>query len=108
MLNLLSLQAELIDLEVQLENIIKEDETSEDTDRMLHTIDFRELRAHAKEGDDLHWQMLLEIRAKLQEYSITLRLQMCSETMSSDTKFKMQLSFKSRKCRKLKPRVETN
>ena len=39
---------------------------------MLHAIDFRELKEHAKEGDDLHWQKLLETREKLQEYSITL------------------------------------
>lgn len=85
MLNLLSLQAELTDLEGQLENIVKGDETSGDADRILHAIDFRELRAHAKDGDDLHWQMLLAIRAKLQEYSITLRLHMRSRTVTADT-----------------------
>ena len=84
MLNLLSLQAELTDFEVQLESIIQEDETSGDTNRMLHAIDFRELRAYAKEGDDLHWQMLLDIRAKLQEYSITLRLHMRSRPVKAD------------------------
>ena len=84
MLNLLSLQAELTDLEVQLHDIIKRDETSGDSDRMLYAISFRELRAHAKDGDDLHWQTLLDMRAKLQEYSITLRLHMRSRTVNID------------------------
>ena len=74
MLNLLSLQAELTDLEVKLENVVKEDEDSGDEYRMLYAVDFREMRDHANDADNLQWQMLLDIRAKLQEYSITLRL----------------------------------
>jgi len=70
MLNLLSLQAELTDLEFQLQHIRQEDEASDDPLRMLHTIDFWELRQSRKAGDDLQWQTLLNIRQKLQEYSI--------------------------------------
>lgn len=78
MLNLLSLQAELTDLELQLENVSKEDEESGDEARLLHAVDFRELREQAKDGDNLHWQMLLDVRAKLQEYSITLVLDLAN------------------------------
>jgi len=70
MFNLLSLQAELTDLELQLQHIRQEDETSDDPLRMLHTVDFWELRQSRKAGDDLQWQTLLNIREKLQEYSI--------------------------------------
>lgn len=70
MLNLLSLQAELTDLELHLRHIRQEDEISDDPLRMLHTIDFWELRQSREAGDDLQWQTLLNIRQKLQEYSI--------------------------------------
>ena len=74
MLNLLSLQAELTDLEVKFENIRKEDEDSGDEFRMLYAVDFREMRDHANDANNLQWQMLLDIRAKLQEYSITWQI----------------------------------
>ena len=69
MLNLLSLQAELTDLELQLQHIRQEDETSDDPLRMLHAIDFWELRQSRTAGDDLQWQVMVNIRQKLQEYS---------------------------------------
>ena len=71
MLNLLSLQAELTDLEIQLQNIRNEDEVADDAVRSLYAIDFHEMREHGDERDDQQWQMLLRIREKLQEYSIT-------------------------------------
>ena len=74
MLNLLSLQAELTDLEVKFENIRREDEDSGDDVRMLYAVDFREMRDHANDANNLQWQILLDIRAKLQEYSITWQL----------------------------------
>lgn len=58
----MSLQAELTDLEVKLENTTS------------YAADFREMRDHATNADNLQWQMLLDIRAKLQEYSITRQL----------------------------------
>ena len=73
MLNLLSLQAELTDLELQLQHVRQEDETSGDPLRMLHSIDFWELRQSRKAGDDLQWHVLLDIRQKLQEYSTSLQ-----------------------------------
>lgn len=73
MLNLLSLQAELTDLELQLQYIRQEDQASDDPLRMLHTIDFWELRPSRKAGDDLQWQTLLNIRRKLQEYSTAFK-----------------------------------
>ena len=69
MLNLLSLQAELTHLEVRLQDIRSEDETSGDPLRMLHAVDFYEMRQPRREGHDLQWRLILELRAKLQEYS---------------------------------------
>lgn len=74
MMNLLSLQAELMDLEVHLQNIRSEDETSGDPLRMLHAVNFHEMRQSKKEGDDLQWRILLDIRAKLQEYSTAFNM----------------------------------
>ena len=74
MLNLLSLQAELTNLEVHLQSIRNEDETSGDPLRMLHAVDFYEMQQSRQEGDDLQWRTMLAIRAKLQEYSTTLNL----------------------------------
>ena len=71
MLNLLSLQAELTDLEIELQNIRDADEVAEDPARNLYAIDFHEMRMRGDERDDQQWQMLLRIREKLQEYSIT-------------------------------------
>ena len=71
MLNLLSLQAELTDLEIELQNIRDADEVAEDPARNLYAIDFHEMRKRGDERDDQQWQMLLRIREKLQEYSIT-------------------------------------
>ena len=71
MLNLLSLQAELTDLEIQLQSIRNEDEVSDDPVRSLYAIDFHEMSKQGDERDDQQWQMLLRIREKLQEYSIT-------------------------------------
>ena len=73
MVNLLSLQAELMDLEIQLQNIQADDELSDHPTRMQHAVDFYEMRERKEdEGDDLQWRMLLRIREKLQEYSIAL------------------------------------
>lgn len=74
MLNLLSLQAELMDLEVHLQNIRGEDEISGDPSRTLHAVSFYEMRQSKSEGGDLQWQILMDIRAKLQEYSTAFSL----------------------------------
>ena len=74
MLNLLSLQSELMDLEVHLQNIRTEDETSDDPLRMLHAVDFYEMRQSKRDGNGLQWQIMLDIRRKLQEYSTAVSL----------------------------------
>jgi hypothetical protein len=66
MLNLLSLQAELVDLEVQFRDLWDEDEHSGDPSEELYSTYFRELR---NSEDSVHYNMLLEIRKKLDEYS---------------------------------------
>jgi len=67
MLNLLSLQAELVDLQVQFRDVWIEDETSSDNSEKLFSTHFRTLR---KSEDSHHLKMLIEIRQKLQEYSM--------------------------------------
>lgn len=70
MLNLLGLQAELVDLEAQLSDIRQEDDTSDNANRRLYSERFWLLRQSLEEdGDDVQWQMQLSIRKKLAEYS---------------------------------------
>lgn len=70
MLNLLGLQAELVDLEAQLSDIRQEDDTSDNANRMMYSERFWLLRQSLEEdGDDVQWQMQLSIRKKLVEYS---------------------------------------
>ncbi|KAI7152787.1 hypothetical protein KC349_g8777 [Hortaea werneckii] len=66
MLNLLSLQAELIDLQVQFRDIWVEDDASVDLDEKDYSTYFRKL---VKSETSLQYEMLLEIRKKLQEYN---------------------------------------
>ncbi|KAI6910507.1 hypothetical protein KC318_g2947 [Hortaea werneckii] len=66
MLNLLSLQAELIDLQVQFRDIWVEDDASVDLDEKDYSTYFRKL---VKSETSLQYEMLLEVRKKLQEYN---------------------------------------
>jgi len=67
MLNLLSLQAELIDLQVQFRDIWAEDEDSPDDTEKAFSTYFHKLR----NSEDSHQlMMLLDIRKKLYEYSM--------------------------------------
>lgn len=68
MLNLLSLQAELIDLQVQFRDIWAEDEGSPDDCEKQFSTYFRTLR---KSEDSLQFTMLLSIREKIKEYSMS-------------------------------------
>lgn len=65
-ITLLSLQAELIDLQVQFRDIWAEDDRSDDSDEQQFSTYFRRLR---ESGDSIQYEMLQEIRAKLREYS---------------------------------------
>jgi hypothetical protein len=66
MLNLLSLQAELVDLEVQFRDIWVDDDNSPDDSEKQYSTSFRQLH-HS--GDSIQFKMLLDIRKKLSEYS---------------------------------------
>ena len=68
-LNLLGLQSELVDLEAQLSDISREDDTSDDPNRATYSERFWVLRESLEDGDDLQWQTQLNIRRKLLEYS---------------------------------------
>lgn len=77
MLNLMSLQAELMDLETQFSDVWDSDESN--AQNKAFSVDFNALRKAQRPlhpGDDesedrseLQWQILMTIRAKLNEYS---------------------------------------
>ena len=66
MLTLLSLQAELIDLQAQFRDMCAEDNSSYDPIEKQFSTYFRLLRGAE---DSIQYEKLLEIRRKLQEYS---------------------------------------
>ena len=69
MLVLMSLQAELMDLEDEFEQTCIEDEQVPDSNgRKKFSVDFKALKA-AKAPDDLQWKALIKIKNKLREYS---------------------------------------
>ncbi|KAI4129760.1 MAG: hypothetical protein LQ338_002070 [Usnochroma carphineum] len=70
--NLLRLQAELQDMEHQLEEIRSEDAQSGDPVRAGYVNDFRLMRDWKDTGDSLQYDLLVSIGSKLQEYSIDL------------------------------------
>jgi hypothetical protein len=67
MLNLLSLQAELVHLQVQFRDIWDEDELSTDPTEKQYSTRFQTL---VNSEDSLQYKMLCTIRTKLQEYSM--------------------------------------
>lgn len=70
MMNLLRLQAELHDLEQQLEEVWKEDRTCDDPVRNLYGLDFRFMKMNAEEGDSTQYDLLEDIGKKLKDYSM--------------------------------------
>ncbi|OCL00017.1 uncharacterized protein K441DRAFT_627195 [Cenococcum geophilum 1.58] len=70
--NLLRLQAELHDLEHQLEEVRDEDARSNDPVRTKYASDFRLMRDWAEDGDSLQHDLLDSIGTKLQEYHAAL------------------------------------
>jgi hypothetical protein len=70
--NLLYLQAELVNLEAELENIILEDNDSDDDEKKLFSFSLWHLKhsSDAPDGDfPIQWHKVLEIRRLLKEYS---------------------------------------
>lgn len=68
-LNLLSLQSELIDLQVEFRDICVEDDMSTDLDERQFSTWFHKLRNSKTGAKNLQYQKLGEIRGKLAEYS---------------------------------------
>ena len=73
-LNLLYMQAELVDLEYDLKDIAAEDcsadaATPKNEGRDSYHVSARALRESGRRGDDLQWAKVLEARNLLKEYS---------------------------------------
>ena len=69
MLNLLGLQAELVELDASFRGIWNENNMSLDEDEKAFLVNFRKLREFEGSGKDLQYQKLIQIRQKLKEYS---------------------------------------
>jgi hypothetical protein len=68
--NLLSLQAELVNLETELKAIALEDKRSNDEDRMHYSCSFDRLKKSEKvDGKNYQRQKELEVRRALKKYS---------------------------------------
>ncbi|KAL9078111.1 MAG: hypothetical protein Q9157_002966 [Trypethelium eluteriae] len=72
MLNLLRLQAELHDMEHELQEIRREDAESNDPVRMDYAQDFHLMRDSADTNDSLQYDLLNRIGQKLKDYDKTL------------------------------------
>jgi hypothetical protein len=81
LINLLRLQAELHDLEHQLQEIREEDYRSKDPVRQGYVCDFRLMKDWVEQGDSLQYDLLISISKKLEEYSNPLSL--CSSIFNS-------------------------
>ena len=68
--NLLYMQAELVQMEYELDTIALEDSQSDDPDRQsFHAYVYNMKKAQG--SDSLQWRMVLEIRQRLKEYSMS-------------------------------------
>lgn len=70
--NLLYLQAELMHMEYDLQNLAEVDRSSNITQRVIYTKDWWSLSHSKIDGNEKQWQKVLEIRSKLKEYSTML------------------------------------
>lgn len=98
MLNLLSLQAELVDLELEFRRIRSTDDTSNDPTERNFSSYFKDL--HMSEGGNnaRQYQLLMKIRHKLKEYCILIRLAQGRRCCSADQDHEQtRLSFKQLK-----------
>ena len=76
--NLLYLQAELVYLQDELQELVKADKESGHPIKSVYEKDWRQLRQSQADGSE-QWQKVLEIRAKLREY--------CKQTMPKAWRF---------------------
>ena len=72
--NILYLQAELVHLEGELARIVLENRCSSSEKKASFQVSLFDLKASSGTDDDTQWQKVLEIRAKLKEYSKHLYL----------------------------------
>lgn len=70
MLNLLRLQAELHDLEEQLQHAREDDAQSGDSVRMGYVFDFQSMRDWMEEGDSVQYDLLVKMGEVLERYRI--------------------------------------
>lgn len=68
MMNLLSLQAELVELHAEFRKICQDNDHSADPVEKNFSKYFRDLRESEGGGKDHQYQMLMQIRSKLNEY----------------------------------------
>jgi hypothetical protein len=66
--NILYLQAELVNLEAQLENIVLRDKNSEDKEKKRYMYSVYDLK-RSMGGQSAQWLKMLEIRTVLKQYS---------------------------------------
>jgi hypothetical protein len=66
--NLLYIQAELIELEYELSQLVETDKRSGHPNRQHYAKDWWHLSHSEQDGDTAQWEKVLEIRAKLKEY----------------------------------------
>jgi uncharacterized protein DUF6594 len=67
--NLLYLQAELVHLEKRLRELEAVNNQAQSGNKSLYSKDWYWLKASVDDDDDEQWQIVLEARAKLKEYS---------------------------------------
>jgi hypothetical protein len=72
--NLLYQQAELIELETELQALALADKSSDHPSRTLYEKHWRLLSRSAGDGNNEQWQKVLQIRAKLREYCESSKL----------------------------------
>lgn len=70
MLNLLSLQGELVEMNAHFRRIWKDDDNSPDPDVNEYSSYLQKLRASKDKDNDHQYQILLKVRQKLGEYSM--------------------------------------
>src|SRR5271170_516830 len=76
--NLLSLQAELAELESELNDIVIDDRTSKDPKKTPFEFSIYDLKgAHGNPDHELQWSKVLEIREKLREYCLSSLTNFC-------------------------------
>lgn len=96
--NLLYMQAELLDLEIKLETYTQADNEMPRTDQRAHyarsASQLRRSLCSTEESDRRQWQLMLEVRRKLEEYSMSShRISAASSKLTESSKTKRLCSI---------------